>query len=57
MASKAFYLKRISIKQLPIIGGLIIATLGEPGAWALVANFQEHAGAITIPSAFNAARA
>jgi H+/Cl- antiporter ClcA len=55
---KTFFVKRISIAWLiPVIGGLIIigltALIGKPDYLSLGVD-AEHAGAVTIPSAFQA---
>ncbi|SDE19409.1 H+/Cl-antiporter ClcA [Mucilaginibacter pineti] len=55
---KTFFIKRIPIAWLiPVIGGLIIigltAILGKPDYLSLGID-AEHAGAVTIPSAFHA---
>jgi H+/Cl- antiporter ClcA len=55
---KAFFVKRVRKPWLiPVIGGLIIigltALLGKPDYLSLGID-AEHAGAVTIPSAFNA---
>jgi H+/Cl- antiporter ClcA len=55
---KSFFIKRVAMQWLiPVIGGLIIigltALLGKPDYLSLGVD-PEHAGAVTIPSAFNA---
>lgn len=55
---KAFFVKRIPKQwMIPVVGGLIIigltALIGKPDYLSLGID-PEHAGAVTIPSAFNA---
>ncbi|MDN3551134.1 voltage-gated chloride channel family protein [Mucilaginibacter aquaedulcis] len=55
---KSFFVKRVSIPWLiPVLGGLIIigltALIGKPDYLSLGVD-AEHAGAVTIPSAFHA---